>query len=152
MRLDRVRQMSGDELRWRLSVAARTAADRLSVRVREPRWNRRDLADVLAPDARDSALKRRISAGDWQAVHDDIEHRLRARPARFVLDPASAHPLHTLVMAIWPAAAADARARADRILEGRYDLLGYRDLRYPRPDGDVAWHLDPVHGRRAPRI
>jgi hypothetical protein len=152
MPLDRLRRISGDELRWRLSVAARTAADRVSIRIRAAQWNRRDLAGILAPAARDLALTRRISAGDWRGVHDDLERRLRARPARFVLDPASARPLRTLVTARWPQAAADARARADRILERRYDLLGYRDVRYARPDGAVNWHADPVHGRQAPRI
>ncbi|HXH25981.1 MAG TPA: alginate lyase family protein, partial [Vicinamibacterales bacterium] len=49
------------------------------------------------------------------------------------------------------AAAVDAARRADRLVEGRYDLLGYRDLSFAGSDGRVDWHLDPVHGRRAPR-
>lgn len=38
--------------------------------------------------------------------------------------------------------------RADRIVEGRFSLLGFEDLEFGDP---VDWHLDPVHGRRAPR-
>jgi hypothetical protein len=47
---------------------------------------------------------------------------------------------------------ADARRRildeAQALREGRFDLLGYRGLRFGQP---IDWHLDPVSGRRAPR-
>jgi len=39
--------------------------------------------------------------------------------------------------------------RAAALLEGRFDLLGYRDLRFGDP---IDWHLDPCSGRRAPRV
>ena len=39
------------------------------------------------------------------------------------------------------------RARADRLLGGRYDLLGHRDLAFGTP---IDWWLDPIAGRRAP--
>lgn len=38
-------------------------------------------------------------------------------------------------------------AVADAACEGRFDLLGYRDLSFGQP---MDWHLDPVAGRRAP--
>src|SRR6185436_3714166 len=50
-----------------------------------------------------------------------------------------------VVSSRWPGAAADAAARADRIVGGTYDLLGYRGLRF------TNWHSDPVHHRQAPR-
>jgi hypothetical protein len=37
--------------------------------------------------------------------------------------------------------------RAERILEGRFDLLGLRDLSFGSP---VDWHLEPLTGVRAP--
>lgn len=40
-------------------------------------------------------------------------------------------------------------AAAEGVLAGRFDLLGYRGLSFGAP---IDWHLDPVHGRRAPRI
>src|SRR5262245_45111108 len=40
-------------------------------------------------------------------------------------------------------------ARADALCQGRFDLLGYRDLSFGDP---VDWHLDPVSGRSAPRV
>jgi hypothetical protein len=54
------------------------------------------------------------------------------------------------VLARWPTAASDAATRAHRILAGRYDVLGYRQLQWTSADGKVDWHLDPVSGRRAP--
>jgi hypothetical protein len=36
---------------------------------------------------------------------------------------------------------------AQTLLEGRFDLLGYRGLRFGEP---LDWHLDPVSGRRSP--
>ncbi len=44
---------------------------------------------------------------------------------------------------------ADAIVRqAEKILQHRFDLLGYNDLAYGSP---IDWHLDLVHGKRAPR-
>jgi hypothetical protein len=40
-------------------------------------------------------------------------------------------------------------ARAQRILDGHFDLLGYRGLDFGH---DIDWSLDPVHGKRAPFI
>ncbi|HZF66965.1 MAG TPA: alginate lyase family protein [Gemmatirosa sp.] len=39
-------------------------------------------------------------------------------------------------------------ARAERVADGRFDLLGYRGLDYGTP---LDWHRDPVAGRVAPR-
>jgi hypothetical protein len=47
-----------------------------------------------------------------------------------------------------PEAVARMLAVADAACEGRFDLLGYRDLDFGRP---IDWHLDPLAGRRAPR-
>ncbi len=38
-------------------------------------------------------------------------------------------------------------AQADEILQHRFRLLGYRDLDY---GAQIDWHLDAVHGKRAP--
>jgi hypothetical protein len=46
-----------------------------------------------------------------------------------------------------PDAVARVLAVADAACEGRFDLLGYRDLDFGSP---IDWHLDPVAGRRAP--
>ena len=38
--------------------------------------------------------------------------------------------------------------QSEKILQHRFDLLGYKDLAYGSP---IDWHLDIVHGKRAPR-
>lgn len=38
---------------------------------------------------------------------------------------------------------------ADKSLDGRFDLLGMRDLQFGTP---IDWHLEPTSGKRSPRI
>ena len=45
----------------------------------------------------------------------------------------------------WPAAVDEIIARADRITEGHFDLLGLRQLSFGDP---IDWHLEPVSGKR----
>jgi hypothetical protein len=151
MQLDRLRRMSRDELRWRTSVAIRTARGRAAARIWTSRWNRGDLVQALAPDLLDPDVHTQITGRQWHAVHESLEARIRSRPARFVLDPSTTTELRSIVAARWPAAEDDARVRADRVLAGSRDILGYRGLRFAGADGAVDWHLDPVHARRAPR-
>ena len=37
--------------------------------------------------------------------------------------------------------------KAERIIEGRFDLLGFSDLNF---GADVDWHLEPISGKRSP--
>jgi hypothetical protein len=46
-----------------------------------------------------------------------------------------------------PSAIADAVEEADQITLHKFHLLGYRDLDY---GAEIDWHLDAVHGKRAP--
>src|SRR5262245_56108147 len=46
-----------------------------------------------------------------------------------------------------PSRAVEIVSAADRLLEQRFDLLGYSDLFFGNP---VDWHLDAVSGRRSP--
>src|SRR5688572_4653520 len=115
MRLDRLRRMSRDELRWRSSVAIRTARGRAAARIRTSRWNRGDLSHALAPDLLAAGLRAQIDGQQWHDVHHALAARIRSRPARFVLDPATLTELRSLVTARWPAAEADARAEERRV-------------------------------------
>jgi hypothetical protein len=49
----------------------------------------------------------------------------------------------------WPETAAGIVRRAELACQHRFDLLGYPGLDYGR---DIDWHLDIVHGKRAPRL
>jgi hypothetical protein len=76
-----------------------------------------------------------------------IEHfATRTTPAFFpgVRDGSSRS---TLRSSRWSAERAAVTEAADRVLDGRFDLLGYRQLSFGTP---IDWHLDPTSGRRAP--
>jgi uncharacterized heparinase superfamily protein len=47
----------------------------------------------------------------------------------------------------WPDEAEALTERARRITQGRFDLLGLRDLSFGQP---IDWHLEPLAGKRAP--
>ena len=160
MRLHRLRQLTAAEIRWRLGEAWRTAKEG-GAALRAPRWNRRDLLRVLAPDALTGNLRSAIEGSRWNDANEALRLQLSARPARYVLGPTSAPRLREAVLSRWPEAARDAEVHAERIFKGEYDLLGYRGLVFSSSDSSgvsetsdlppLDWHLDPVHQRRAPR-
>ena len=49
----------------------------------------------------------------------------------------------------WPNAEKDIVERADRVAEGRFDLLAFRNLSFGTP---IDWHLEPIAGKRAPLV
>ena len=149
-RLGRLTRMSRVEVAWRTTAAIRTAAQRAEARLREPRWDRHDVGRALAEGVLTASARAALSNSDWQVVHDELAQVLRSRGSRFVLDPESAGALREEIGARWPSASSEASVRADRILAGQYDVLGYQGLAFAPAGQAVDWHLDPVHNRRAP--
>ena len=49
----------------------------------------------------------------------------------------------------FPATAQRLIDKADRIIEGRFDLLGFKDLSFGNP---IDWHFEPVSGKRIPLL
>jgi Heparinase II/III-like protein/Heparinase II/III N-terminus len=153
--LDKVRAMDGEELRHRAAAAIRREAARLRHAVRPPVWDRRALAGALRADvAALQPIRLALGCADWAAAHASLMSHIAGREARFPLDPRSRHDLAGIVCEQCPGARADAIARADRIVAGRFDLLGYQSLEFrpAEPGRGIDWHADPVHGRRAPRL
>jgi hypothetical protein len=146
----RLRRMTPDEISWRVRCAGRTAADRVSVRLRAPRWDREDLRRVLAEGLLTDLLPRNGAGASWDAIQAELGRLIGERDCLFALDPASCGQLRAEIGGRWPAAAGDAAARADSVIAGHYDVLGYKRLSWTADDGGVDWHLDPVTGRRAP--
>ncbi len=67
---------------------------------------------------------------------------------RFFFSADSIGPILTLLRQRMPVQVKEIIEQADKICHHRFDLLGYKDLDY----GDaIDWHLDVVHGKRAPR-
>jgi hypothetical protein len=145
----RVGGMSREEISWRARTFARTRAQHLVSLIRTPRWRRDDISQALAVNTLPDDVRAAIAEGNWQQAHDGMFEVLRRRPARFVLDPAAAGEVRREVLSRWPGSQADAVRRADAVLDGRFDLLGYRGLSFGEA-GAIDWHLDPVHGRRVP--
>src|SRR5688572_1892982 len=139
MWLDRLRRLTRHEVRWRAATALRSNAQRIACRIHEPRWVRADIVRVLAPDAVLEEVRSAAAASadglpsttarQWQRAHDALIARLRSRGSRFALNPASLSSIRSELLARKPAAAEEARARADRILGGEFDILGYRGVR-----------------------
>jgi hypothetical protein len=149
--LARLKRTTVAELRFRSRQRARLVDEALRYRFGSRSWQPRRLITALRPlsaslDEARQALDRNALASAERALR---RHFLERAP-RFVIAPADRPAYAGIIRAAWPSAAADAAQRADRILEGRYDLLGYRELPFRDVNGEVDWHLDPVHNRRAP--
>lgn len=67
--------------------------------------------------------------------------------SEFFFGPGDLPKRVSLIKTHLPEAVEDAVLEANKILQHRFDLLGYRDLDY---GADIDWHLDVVHGKRAP--
>jgi hypothetical protein len=144
--------MSPAELGGRVAISVRREASRVGWAARKSAWRREDLARLLALDdplVRDAASD--LGAGAIADAQARLARHLLTRPRRWPIAPRDRESLASAIRARFPAAAADARRRADRIVAGRFDLLGYRGLPADAGDG-VDWHRDPVHGRTAPRL
>ena len=157
--LRRVAAMPAAEIRDRLASTMRREAARLAHRARPARtWLRDDLAGALVPRTAELAgAITHLSAGRADDAHRALARHFATRPRRWPIVPAMRDAVARTIRTRFPDAAADAVRRADAIAEGRFDVLGYRDLRFDRDDTTpestaIDWHRDPVHGRVAPAI
>jgi hypothetical protein len=146
--LSRLRRLHTVEVLWRMRQMARIAGARLVARVSPPRWDRRDLLRRLTSGTESAALRAALSGERWLEAHVAVAKQLQAPPARFVIAPAMRERTRAEILKRFPDAAVAARDRGDRLVEGRYELLGYHTLDFDGSD----WHIDPVHGTRAPQV
>lgn len=75
-------------------------------------------------------------------------HRTEGGSGRFFFSCEDIPRLMDLLRERIPLQAEGIIKRAEKICQHRFDLLGYQDLDYGRV---IDWHLDAVHGKRAPR-
>jgi hypothetical protein len=132
-KLHKLRKVSFDELRVRGSQAIAAFAERNN-------WSRRS----KLPD--DDTLLRLFNQASVQALRDHF--RNRTAPVFFA---AFDDPQATIgeLRGRWPNAETDIVERANRITEGRFDLLGFRNLSFGMP---IDWHLEPIVNKRAPLV
>ncbi len=81
---------------------------------------------------------------------ENFQDHFRSRSApRFLAGFANKDATIAQFRARWPGAEAEVIENANRILQGSFDLLGFRDLSFGTP---IDWHLEPISGKRTPRI
>lgn len=148
-RATRLVSMDRRELRFRLACEARKMVGRLRFEVSPPTHRRSRIANVLDPAAGAlvAAAADAARRGDVQAAHAALARHFRIRASRWPLQAAGRPVLVEAIRREFPDATRDAARRADRIIEGRHDLLGFRGLVVGNPPD---WHTDVVHRRRAP--
>ena len=157
--LRRVAAMPATELRDRLASTVRREAARLAHRARPAAWRREDLAAALVPRTADvAAAIAHLSGGRAGDAHDALAASLR-HPAAALADRAGdargGGPDDPRSL---PRRRRRRGAASRGIAGGRFDLLGYRDLRFDAAPGTTAagsgidWHRDPVHDRVAPAL
>jgi uncharacterized heparinase superfamily protein len=151
----RLARMDRAELQWRFRTASRTTTSRISSTIRPPRWVRKHLVDRLSDTPGLEPVKTALRGGDVAAAHDALSRHFCQRRSRFVVHPTQRNTIAEMIVRSLPSAPDDAAQRGNRILEGRYDLLGYQGLTFTSDTSAEApqapdWHVDPVHHRRAP--
>jgi heparinase II/III-like protein len=81
---------------------------------------------------------------------DDLREYFRTRStARFFATFDSADQTVAAFKSRWPAAGEQIVAKADRICDGKFDLLGYKNLRFGDP---IDWQFEPLTGKRIPLL
>jgi hypothetical protein len=136
----KLRGRGRDELRVRGAQAASAFAERRG-------WS--EQSRVPADAAFFKLLDPTQCAAPTLSAAGLLEH-FRARESRFFAafsDPEETRAELSRRRPAW--AEEDLLGRAEKIVAGRFDLLGFRDLNFGDP---VDWHLEPVSGKRVPRI
>ncbi|MEP6741915.1 MAG: alginate lyase family protein [bacterium] len=136
----KIKELRFDELRVR-------SAQKLAVLAERRGWSS---LTRLPADAELLGMLHRESIGRelWSA-QEFLEHfRSRTEPkffASFDEQNATIEQLRTR----WPEGVWEILERANRIVEGQFDLLGFCGLSFGQP---IDWHLEPVTGKRTPLI
>jgi hypothetical protein len=148
--LERLRSLDATELKFRLATELRKTAGRVRAAVVRPRWDRRDLAPLLRTlrgNGPEGLAREALLHSDWGLAHRQFVEHFSSRSPLFPLDPRALPKITDYVTTHFPGASNAAATRADQMLAGRYDVLGYTNVDYGTPP---AWHRDPVHGRETP--
>jgi hypothetical protein len=149
---NRLVAMQPEELRFRVLCEARKLEGRVRAAAVAPGWRRWSFLSALNTDISSPAwpaVREALGREDFRAAHVALGQHFTSRPSAFPINGRELGQLTPLIGRVFPFARAQAVARAEEILRGRYDLLGYRALQLgAEPD----WHTDPVHGRRSPVV
>jgi len=106
--------------------------------------------DELVDRSRQALARRTDAALSWFG-YDFVKHACVVKPSsagNFFFRPESVDSILKLLRQRLPCRAEQIIQEAEEIRHHRFKLLGYSDLDYGHP---IDWHLDSVHGRRAPK-
>ncbi|MCU1266098.1 MAG: putative Heparinase family protein [Acidobacteria bacterium] len=132
-KLNKLRRLSIDEIRVRVAQSLNSLREQRGWSPLAKLPSDRDLFELL----------------DLQLNSDqELLRHFRTRPTP-VFFPGLSDKKRTLqtLRDKWPNAANQIVAKAERILAGKFDLLGLRDLSFGEP---IDWQLEPISGKRAP--
>jgi hypothetical protein len=148
--LTRLASMTSSEARSRAQGLWWQSTGRLHV-LRDRSWRRQHLRRALADRSRSDTLSAVAQYlredGDWRGVHRLLVQHFSTRASAFPIDARELPATAERIRATFDGAAGEAIDRAEAVIAGRYDVLGYQRLEWGSPPD---WHLDPVSGRRAP--
>jgi uncharacterized heparinase superfamily protein len=144
--------MSLQEVVWRARTRTTSACDHARSLVTQPSWRREHLLDVLDQNVVPSPLVDALRRRQWAEAHILLSAFLTTQPQRFLISPSLKATLARQVLSEFAKARDESSAKANRILTGEYDLLGYRGLGFQTPGRQIDWHWDPVHRRRMPQV
>jgi hypothetical protein len=119
------------------------AAQRVSALCEHRGWS----ALVKLPD--DNALASLLTPAKARAANDLLESfRSRSDPT-FFASFKSPEKTATALKSRWPHTAQRLIEKADRICEGKFDLLGFTNLNFGNP---IDWHFEPISEKRIPLV
>lgn len=105
--------------------------------------------EKMVPDVALSEIRGYVRERDFAAAERTlISHFREAGPARFFAGALS-EQVPAMLKEKMASACAEVVDAADRVSQGRFDLLGYHGLYFGDP---VDWRLDPISGQRSPLV
>ena len=90
-----------------------------------------------------------LRGSDVRRAQIALARHFSERRSAFPLDAIDVPARASFVRESFPSAKGDAVARADALVRGEYDVLGYRGIRV---GPSIDWHRDPINRRDAPKI
>jgi hypothetical protein len=150
--LQRLTAMPPEELRFRTLCELRKLRGRVVTTLSRPTWHRSSLASILDSHTQMSwapVLRAALKRGDYRDAHGALAGHFATRRSPFPINSFEVAAAVAAIRQAFPAAPEVAVARADSVIEGCYDLLGYHGLRAGvSPD----WHADVVQRRHSPMV
>ena len=134
-KLKKIRAMSFDELRVRSAQAWSAYSERRG-------WSR---SSKLMSDKQFFNWFT-VENKTFRTAAESLDHFRQRKSPRFFPAFADKEATTNAFRLGWPGAVKEIEERANRIVQGSFDLLGYKQLDFGNP---IDWHLEPVVGKRA---